>query len=192
MSNTSNMLVGLLGVAAIGGAVVQGNRPPTDVNVVNTPTVNVGSLPAVQVSSLPAVQIQDNREQIYILFQGSSTSLVYQTPSADQYVVPEGKRLNIRHVSATVATGPGIEVSFMSIRAQKPGIEIEVEHHLNVPRPSALNSDNRMFTSTSQEMDIVAEAGDKISFGLGRTEAFVNTPAAVFNTHISGYLTNVP
>ena len=192
MSTTSNMVVGLLGVAAIGGAVVQGNRPPTDVNVVNTPTVNVASLPAVQVSSLPAVQIQDNREQVYFRFDGSSTSLVHEVPSEEQYEVPAGKRLHIRHVSATVSTGTGIEVSFMSIRALKPNLAVEVEHHLNVPRPSSLTSDNRMLVSTSEEMDIVAEAGDKVAFGLGRTTAFVGSPPAFFNAHVSGYLTDAP
>jgi hypothetical protein len=188
MSNTSNMLVGLLGVAAIGGAVVQGNRPPTDVNVVNTPNVNVANTPTVNVGNVPTVKVQESGAPVYFSFTGQSGALHYETPTPDQYTVPEGKRLHITHASAIGSTGQGIEFSYLGIGVRTGVFDTRVTHFLDVPRPSIVNSDARVNMSTSEVLDMWAESGDTVKIFVGRTSGFQGSPPAYFTFHISGYL----
>lgn len=188
MSNTSNMLVGLLGVAAIGGAVVQGNRPPSDVNVVNTPNVNVANTPTVNVGNVPTVIVQDESEPVYFAFSGQSGALNYETPTPDQYTVPAGKRLHITHASVIGSTGQGVEFSYLGISIQTDAFNDRVNHFLSIPRPSIVNSDARVNVSTSQVLDMWGESGDKVAIRVGRTSGFQGSPAAFFTFHISGYL----
>ena len=192
MSNTSNMIVGLLGVAAIGGAVVQGNKPPTDVNVINTPNVNVANTPTVNVGNVPTVVVQDNSEPVYFAFSGESGALHYSTPFADQYTVPAGKRLHITHASVIGSTGQGTEFSYLGIGARTPAFDTRVTNFLEVPRPSIVNSEARVHMNTSEVLDMWAESGDKVLVQVGRTNGFVGSPTAYFTFHISGYLVDAP
>ena len=188
MSNTSNMLVGLLGVAAIGGAVVQGNKPPTDVNVVNTPNVNVANTPTVNVGNVPTVIVQDNSEPVYFSFSDESNALHHETSIPDQYTVPGGKRLHITHASVIASTGQGIEISYLGIGVRTEASDTRVTHFLDVPRPTIVNSDARVNVSTSEGLDMWAESGDRVMVQVGRTSAFQGSPPAYFTFHVSGYL----
>ena len=75
----------------------QGNRPATDVRVVNTPSeavpVNVASLPAVQVSNLPPVP-EPFHIRVTLAIPGDGFD-----DTENAYTVPEGKRLRIDYVN---------------------------------------------------------------------------------------------
>jgi hypothetical protein len=194
MSIATNAILAALGVATVGGAALtaspQGGRPPSDVNVVNTPTVNIGNTPTVNIGNFPTPTPVATREPAHIAFELSSSALLSSVPEADQYTVPEGKRLTIEFVSAQVVTSPPHEASFLQVQVN-PSAPGTRSHYIEVNSPKT-NFFPKNISSTSQEMHLVANSGEKIGFTFGQTDFTGGDPPSTVRMNLSGYLEDAP
>jgi len=186
-------------------------KPPSDVNVVNTPSVNVANAPTVNLaagasvgispaantvrlanttaSPLPVVDANDARQP----FQASTSSIQDGTNVSTVTVatVPAGKRLVIEFVSATGQVPAGQHVAAMQITTIAPPTGGHTHELLVNGQPPFVNGD-ALFRA-SQQVRLYADPGS--TGGADVRAHFIRSGIegqGQFSVTISGYLVNVP
>lgn len=156
----------------------QGERPPSSVNVVNTPDVNVVNAPDVNVANTVRVS-EPRREAVNVedIFTGDNGSA-----AGILFTVPPGKQLVVTYASASAAVLAGLQVRTV-VRAVDGGGG-SFSHHL---KPVAVNASNFV---ASEPVQFRVDAGTRVEASMN-TNNFGSNPVTLRVT-ISGYLVDVP
>jgi hypothetical protein len=212
LSSLAGVCAGLLfasvcvGLVTAGPSVAQGGRPPSDVNVVNTPDVKVVNTPNVNVASLPAVQIGNGAanavpvevtnlpgEQAASEPMTFNANFLIEAPysgnQVDIYTVPAGKRLVIEFLS----------VDFHDTIQRDHGVEIQVFETNRTPRFSfamdgkfreAGGSSHPFRDMVSKQVQIFAAPGSRVTLLASRSSLGDAASSVVYA--ITGHLESVP
>ncbi|SRR6266545_1290746 len=150
----------------------QNPKPPSDVNVVNTPSVRDVDNPAHQ-------PVQANMACVAQNVLGCSETI---------YTVPPGKRLVIEFVSME-ADLTADQVAQMTMRTTVDGAE--VTHRFPLTEPARVFQGEAVVAPISQQVRLYADAGTNVEMKARRNNvgAALN---AFFRFSISGYLVDVP
>ena len=183
MTSTTGVISAILSVAVFGGLTAFKTPGDKDVNVVNTPNVNVVNTPTVNVGNSVNVSVEDARTPVNFRIEGNGTSLAASIPEGSRYVVPEGKRLYLTHVSGTVVFPSTSDVVVAQITFNE-GIVGSQSHDLVLgERRLTLLSEARL-RAFSQPIDMALNAGDTIGGFWSKTDVGPST----LTLNISGYL----
>ena len=192
-------------------------KPPSDVNVVNTPSVNVVNTPTVQLAGTSTVQVSgttnvhvqnDSTSPVVVQdvstpkrtpFQAAPTfpapPFLNDNPVSATITVPAGKRLVIEHVSARAILPFQVQspVVYFSISTTVAGVT--VEHFLNVPQVFIFNCAScgnitETVNAAGQEMKLYADAGATVQATALATG--ITGVSIAINFSVSGYLEDAP
>ena len=158
----------------------QSTRPPSDVNVVNTPNVTVTNTPSVRDADNPAHQpVQANMACFADNVLGCSETI---------YTVPSGKRLVIEFVSMEAGLTAD-QVAQMTMKTTVDGAE--VTHRFPLTEPARVFQGEAVVATLAQQVRLYADAGTSVEMKARRNNigAAFN---AIFRFSISGYLVDVP
>ena len=205
MSKVRNLLVAFsfffaLLVFTSSASYAQGNKQPSDVNVVNTPnvnvvntpTVNVGNTLSVNVVGTPTVQVGNTaanplpvRDAENPARQPFTETLV--SPNKPSLTVPVGKRLVIEFVSGSGFITSGQKFLTTALQCTvytKDGVG-NVLHNFTPSLMGTQNTGNNLFDifSISQQTRLYVEPG-------GTVEIFMENTAGVVGLRftVTGYL----
>jgi hypothetical protein len=184
-------------------------KVPSDVNVVNTPTVQLAGTSTVQVSGTTNVHVQNDSSAPVIVqdvstpkrtpFQAAPTfpapPFLNDNPVSATITVPAGKRLVIEHVSARAVLSFQAQtpVVYFSISTTVAGVK--VEHFLNVPQVFIFNCAScgniaETINAVGQEMKLYADAGATVQ-ATAMATSITGVPIDI-NFAVSGYLEDAP
>src|SRR5580765_7281674 len=153
-------------------------KVPSDVNVVNTPTVQLAGTSTVQVSGTTNVHVQNDSSAPVIVqdvstpkrtpFQAAPTfpapPFLNDNPVYATITVPAGKRLVIEHVSARAVLSFQAQTPVVYFSISTTVARVKVEHFLNVPQVFIFNCAScgniaETINAVGQEMKLYADAG---------------------------------
>lgn len=187
MTSTTSAICAAIGLATVGGLTALKTPGDKDVNVVNTPDVRVVNTPTVNVGNTVAVSVQESRIPVHFRRELQGNAITQELPMAQRYVVPDGKRLVITHVSGVASMPPSQSIIAVSIIVYDDFASYR-QHNL-VLGPKGPTATTNLAQSYSQPMNLVAESGDTVGFFFGRTN---NEDSTIVTMNVSGYLQDTP
>jgi hypothetical protein len=200
MFRIKNSLVALgfflaLSVCASTASYAQGAKPPSDVNVVNTPNVNVANTPTVNVGNTPGVSIvnteanpavvRDAADPARHAFHRSLTIVMSpgETAGSKQVLIPAGKRLVVEYLTVEGLLPAGQYVRGIVITTTVAGKNAS---YRILPLPAA--GLPGVFAADKPVRIYADSGGFDLSVAAFREG---NTDSATFSIALAGYLVDV-
>jgi hypothetical protein len=216
LPGAANLARGILVISMVpsmalpGVAHAQAGRPPTevevtntpDVNVVNTPNVNVANTPSVEVTNSPTVELapgaavrdRDNPALQPVQFSCEITLLdLDQIDSTSCGTLPSGKRLIIEYISAEafVPTGqrPIMRVNVTNMDPFTTALS-SIEYHFYFQDCGPVAPSSNCYNLSELVRLYHTQVGFNVVLTFNRTGPF--TGGASLTANFSGYLVDVP